>query len=323
MLPAGLSQIADVRYQLEINRLAVTSLDELNAVQGRLVNLLQKRGALTSRQIDRALPHLDWRAAVRPLLHSGLISSQPVLPPPGVHPKSVRTAQLIRPVETVESQPDLLGRIGTPAFERRLAILHLLEREAQAVEVSWIYAESKGNLADLHYLADRGWISLGAEAAWRDPLQGMSFVPHQPPELTSDQEFAWAAIRLGLQEAASGQPVPPYLLHGVTGSGKTEIYLRAVAEVIQHNQQAIVLVPEIALTPQTVQRFLARFPGKVGLIHSGLSIGESISLSPHRCERYICILDPAVLRVFMNMNLYLWESTMRNCLTSLVNFRTV
>ena len=274
MLPAGLSQMADVRYQLEISRLAATSLDELNAVQRRLVNLLQKRGALTGRQIDRSMSNLDWRAAVRPLLHSGLISSQPVLPPPGAHPKSVRTAQLIRPAEAVESQSDLLGKIGTPAFERRLAILRLLGREAQAVEVSWIYAESKGNLADLHYLADHGWISLGEEAAWRDPLQGMNFVPHQPPELTSDQEIAWAAIHAGLREAASGQPVPPYLLHGVTGSGKTEIYLRTVAEVIQHNQQAIVLVPEIALTPQTVRRFLARFPGQVGLIHSGLSIGE-------------------------------------------------
>jgi primosomal protein N' (replication factor Y) len=102
----------------------------------------------------------------------------------------------------------------------------------------------------------------------------MSFIPLQPPVLTSDQESVWAAIQLGLQEAAAGQAVPPYLLHGVTGSGKTEIYLRAVAEVIQRKQQAIVLVPEIALTPQTVQRFQVRFPGQVGLVHSGLSTGE-------------------------------------------------
>jgi primosomal protein N' (replication factor Y) len=64
------------------------------------------------------------------------------------------------------------------------------------------------------------------------------------------------------------------LLHGVTGSGKTEIYLRAVERVLALGQQAIVLVPEIALTPQTVRRFLGRFPGQVGLVHSGLSTGE-------------------------------------------------
>ena len=274
MLPAGLGQMADVRYQIETGRLDGTSLADLTPLQTRLVALLKKRGPLTGRQIDRALPHLDWRVSIRPLLRSGLVSSQPVLPPPGAHPISVRTAQLIRPIEAIENRPEQLGKIGSPAFERRLAILRLLDREAQAVEVSWIYAESRGSLADLHYLADRGWISLAEAAAWRDPLLGMSYVPHQPPDLTRDQESVWTAIQAGLHEANAGQPVPPYLLHGVTGSGKTEIYLRAVAEVIQRNQQAIVLVPEIALTPQTVQRFLARFPGQVGLIHSGLSIGE-------------------------------------------------
>ena len=65
-----------------------------------------------------------------------------------------------------------------------------------------------------------------------------------------------------------------FLLQGVTGSGKTEIYLRATEEVIRRGKQAIILVPEIALTPQTVRRFLVRFPGQVGLVHSKLSEGE-------------------------------------------------
>jgi primosomal protein N' (replication factor Y) len=67
---------------------------------------------------------------------------------------------------------------------------------------------------------------------------------------------------------------PSFLLHGVTGSGKTEIYLRAVAEVLRHGQGAIVLVPEIALAAQTVRRVVARFPGKVAVWHSDLSLGE-------------------------------------------------
>jgi primosomal protein N' (replication factor Y) len=69
-------------------------------------------------------------------------------------------------------------------------------------------------------------------------------------------------------------PVEPVLLHGVTGSGKTELYLRAVAESLLSGRQALVLVPEIALTPQTVRRFVSRFPGRVGLVHSKLSPGE-------------------------------------------------
>ena len=66
----------------------------------------------------------------------------------------------------------------------------------------------------------------------------------------------------------------PFLLHGVTGSGKTEIYMRAIDYALERGQQAIVLVPEIALTPQTVRRFAARFPGRVAVLHSALSDGE-------------------------------------------------
>ena len=65
-----------------------------------------------------------------------------------------------------------------------------------------------------------------------------------------------------------------FLLHGVTGSGKTEIYLRALAESVARGKRGICLVPEIALTPQTIERFASRFPGRVAVIHSGLSLGE-------------------------------------------------
>ena len=65
-----------------------------------------------------------------------------------------------------------------------------------------------------------------------------------------------------------------FLLHGITGSGKTEVYLRAVAETLAAGRQAIVLVPEIGLTPQTVDRFAGRFPDLVALLHSRLGDGE-------------------------------------------------
>jgi primosomal protein N' (replication factor Y) len=69
--------------------------------------------------------------------------------------------------------------------------------------------------------------------------------------------------------------VPPvFLLHGVTGSGKTEIYLRALTEVVSYGKRGICLVPEIALTPQTIERFASRFPSRVAVLHSGLSLGE-------------------------------------------------
>ncbi|HID85841.1 MAG TPA: primosomal protein N', partial [Anaerolineae bacterium] len=86
------------------------------------------------------------------------------------------------------------------------------------------------------------------------------------------QEEALAKI----SEAIEDPELQPgsFLLHGVTGSGKTELYLRALGEVLAQGRQAIVLVPEIALTPQTIRRFAARFPGRIAVAHSKLSLGE-------------------------------------------------
>ncbi len=78
----------------------------------------------------------------------------------------------------------------------------------------------------------------------------------------------------GLGEGSDSPYFESFLLHGVTGSGKTELYLRAIDRTLQNGKTAIFLVPEIALTPQTVRRVAARFPGKVAVVHSGLSEGE-------------------------------------------------
>jgi primosomal protein N' (replication factor Y) len=152
--------------------------------------------------------------------------------------------------------------------------MRLLLREPGAINVSWVYAETGGNSSDLRLLADRGLVTLGESETWRDPLDDLEFVPSTAPRLTQDQLHVWEDVEQALQQAWDGISVPPFLLHGVTGSGKTEIYLHAVEQVLTLGKQAIVLVPEIALTPQTVRRFVSRFPGQVGLVHSKLSLGE-------------------------------------------------
>ncbi len=88
-----------------------------------------------------------------------------------------------------------------------------------------------------------------------------------PPELTTDQKNAFCEI----QERLNQDSYSPFLLFGVTGSGKTEVYLRAIDKTIEKGKKSIVLVPEIALTPQLAERFLKRFGGGVSLFHSGLT----------------------------------------------------
>ncbi len=273
MIPPGLNQVVDTRYNL-VPESGWEEDKKLSRSQKRLLNLLAQRGALRGRQIGRALSHQDWQRTARSLVRKGYIEGHSELLPPRAKPKVVRTVQLAVPGEEVQRRMGDLARNGSKALERRQAVLRFLLREPGPVNVSWVYAESGGNTADLRKLADMGLITLSAGEVWRDPLGDVSPVLSKPPVLTRGQRDVWQKVAAGIGKAASGGEVLPFLLHGVTGSGKTEIYLRAVEETIERGRQAIVLVPEIALTPQTVKRFLARFPGRVGLIHSRLSPGE-------------------------------------------------
>jgi primosomal protein N' (replication factor Y) len=275
MLPPGLGQQADTVYQLAITPVQLPQAQQAAApLARRLLGLLAKHGARRGRQLDQALPRLDWRKTMRSLVHQGLVVTQTVLPTPTVQAKVVRTVQLAVPPAEAEAAMPSLGRAGSGALARRQAMLRLLLHEAGPLEVAWAYAESGGNLSDLHALAERGLVTLGAAQVWRDPLAEMDYLSAEPPTLTHDQQAAWEVVLAAVQAAAAGQPGQPMLLHGVTGSGKTEIYLRAAAETIRLGRQALLLVPEIALTPQAVRRVLARFPGQVGLVHSRLSPGE-------------------------------------------------
>ncbi|MCK4451114.1 MAG: DEAD/DEAH box helicase, partial [Anaerolineae bacterium] len=164
------------------------------------------------------------------------------------------------------------------------AIVEFLRTEGGPVDVSWVYAETGCQRYHLDKLAERGLVVFDTEEVWRDPLADEIFVPDTPPHLTPDQRAVWEEIRKGMSRVSrrvNGEGGPSfthspstYLLHGVTGSGKTEIYLRAVAEALERGQRAIVLVPEISLTPQTAHRFGARFGRRIAILHSALTDGE-------------------------------------------------
>jgi primosomal protein N' (replication factor Y) (superfamily II helicase) len=161
--------------------------------------------------------------------------------------------------------PDAL--VTLHGAEKHRAVLEALQRHDGPAWIGWVYAETGAQLHTLRDLEAAGLITIAEEMVWRDPMAGLEFTLDRPPVLTEDQEQAMGVI------AASQQPAV-FLLFGVTGSGKTEIYLREIARVLERGQQAVVLVPEIALTPQTIRRFAARFPGRVTIWHSELGEGE-------------------------------------------------
>jgi primosomal protein N' (replication factor Y) (superfamily II helicase) len=271
MLPPGLSQRTDTLVRLNTD--LEIDLAEYSPLEKRIIQLLQARGDLRGRQIDAAIRHVEWRGVVRALARKGILRTRAILPEPRVSPKTVRKVALVGDPASMDRLEVPLSRVEK-VHERRLRVLQVLAKESGLVETGWIYAQTGANNSDLKALEKAGWVEFINAQVWRDPLEDMSFVPAEAPELTQDQERAWEKIHAGLVHAQKGRVHPPFLLHGVTGSGKTELYLRAVGEALAGGKGAIIMVPEISLTPQTIQRFSSRFPGKVGVIHSQLSEGE-------------------------------------------------
>jgi primosomal protein N' (replication factor Y) len=163
------------------------------------------------------------------------------------------------------------NRLGLLA-QHRLAAIDLLcyESRKSSSNSYWtpgtLCKASGLSPAQLKKLVRENIIAIEEIEVKRDPLVDRVIPATSPLELTPDQQVALKEIL--------GNPLTPILLHGVTGSGKTEVYLQALAAIIAHGKRGMVLVPEIALTAQAILRFVGRFPERVAIIHSALTPGE-------------------------------------------------
>ena len=268
MLPPGLGQRADTQYKADLPDDVDKS--SLTTLQRRLIDMLIQRGALRGRQLDSAFRHIDWRKSMRPLIRNGLVITQPILPAPKTTKKQINTVRLHPELDIDSIGSIATGRKGSAASERKREILELLVKEGKYVDVSYIYASTGASSADIRYLEEHTLVEVNSREAVRDPVKKFSPEGTTKPQLSKDQRSAWQKIERALKSPESH----PVIIQGITGSGKTELYLRTVERTEKAGKQAVVLVPEISLTPQTIQRFLDRFPGRVGVIHSKLSPGE-------------------------------------------------
>ena len=148
-------------------------------------------------------------------------------------------------------------------------IVNYLEKNGSTLIID-IQKKFNCSISPIKTLAKNEVISIEEVKIRRNPFYNTDLIPTQPFQLNNEQENALKKIKENLEKTPSSVT----LLHGVTGSGKTEVYLQSIDQVIKKNQGAIMLVPEIALTPQTVNRFRARFGEIVSVLHSSLSEGE-------------------------------------------------
>src|SRR6202789_3327894 len=174
--------------------------------------------------------------------------------------------------------------------KRQQDVWNIIE-ERREILLAELLELAETTAATLRKLEDRGLVEITSQISERDPYAREHILPSAPLVLNEQQARALATIKSAMEGRNEGtrandkqdtlEPARPstFLLHGVTGSGKTEIYLQAIAHALEQGKGAIVLVPEISLTPQTVERFKARFSsGKletlVAVLHSHLSAGE-------------------------------------------------
>lgn len=237
----------------------------------------------------------EWRDRLKPLLR--LIDPEPLISSPLMELARWAADYYVVPLEQMIRclLPETVRQERTAEKTRK--VLRLLKHPSDD-DISTLFAKApkQGSILDAlagageeglplqeiggtsflepaRALVRKGWISLEEEPVHRDPCADEQFVESNPLPLNPCQQ---AALR-GILDNHSSPGQKPILLQGVTGSGKTEVYLQAVEHIVNQGQSALILVPEISLTPQTLQRFKSRFaslPGSVAVLHSLLSAGE-------------------------------------------------
>ncbi|HOQ99655.1 MAG TPA: primosomal protein N' [Anaerolineae bacterium] len=297
MLPPGTMRTAETWVEAIAEPLPEGTA--LSPNQRAVWQALAGRGAVPLKRVANLARVAGWRPALTALVERGLVRQWDGDRPPAVRPKTERFLRALTPCPSPTGAADAArwerGESDSPlppqgrgaGGEGTTGALQALAR-APKQQVVYRYLLEQAQSGD-------GWLPLGqvleatgagrpaadalvarglAEAVerevWRDPLAGREFVLTAPPPLTPDQERAMQAVNAAIDSRLHHT----FLLHGVTGSGKTEIYLQAAARVLAQGRRAIILVPEIALTPQTIRRVAARFPGRIAVWHSRLTAGE-------------------------------------------------
>jgi primosomal protein N' (replication factor Y) (superfamily II helicase) len=154
--------------------------------------------------------------------------------------------------------------------DKQKEVLKYFVEHSDPVELRQLLSLLNISASTVKALVEKGFLAEQDMEVYRDPYENRTFSRTEPLPLTEDQQRAIVPILDTIEKKLH----EVFLLYGVTGSGKTEIYLQTIQDVIEKGREAIVLVPEIALTPQMVNRFKGRFGNLVAVMHSGLSAGE-------------------------------------------------
>ena len=182
----------------------------------------------------------------------------------------VKTVTAIKANLTFEQYEDELAGIAKNAKAQRQLILYLQLLDDQVVTMKRAQEITGLSASTFNLGQSRGWLTKVQQEVYRDPFSQVKVPENQNLTLNQEQTVAVNAINQAVETATA----QTFLLQGVTGSGKTEVYLRVMQTALDQGKTALMLVPEISLTPQIVGRVRSQFGDQVAVLHSGLSNGE-------------------------------------------------
>ncbi|MEK5236772.1 primosomal protein N' [Paenibacillus sp. FSL L8-0470] len=231
----------------------------------QITDFVRRAGEVSMKQLTRTFP--DAAETVKFMLRRGVLSeSQSIKDKMGK--KKLKAVDLAIGVAAARES---LGSFPARSARQKEVLAFLIDMEPMLpMPMKDLLSVLQVTAGTVKSLEDKGFIEISEIEVYRDPYRGRDFKPSTPLPLTGEQESVYKRIIRTVDE----QRHEVFLLHGVTGSGKTEIYLQCIQRVVDQGRQAVVLVPEIALTPQMVERFKGRFGSGVAVMHSRLSVGE-------------------------------------------------
>ena len=235
------------------------NIESLTAIQKATLDKIKSKSSVLMRSLEQTLGK-SAPQAVRALEKKNLVRVEREITAPAARPQTVRH------VVPVKDGP---GQIASKAHEQ-LRCIDVLKRYPEGLPLS--------ELLERHSFS-RGVVNAVVRAglAYYDEIEvsrTASILDQESVDadhpLTGEQKSCFRAI----MDEIGNTTVKPFLVHGVTGSGKTRLYIEIVREMLTHGKGAIILVPEISLTPQTTRFFTSVFPGRVAVMHSAMSAGE-------------------------------------------------
>ena len=238
------------------------------STQYEVKEIVQIKHNLTEKQIELA----QWMAkryfcnvsdCIKQMLTPGTKSKNTEK---NVQDKMINVGYLKKDIEEIQFDIE----IGKIKSEKQKKILQFLKTN-EGVTIPEIEMFTGGTRAIIKTLEKNGYVEIVEKKVERNPLANKQIAKTENLKLTDEQQNAYNSVLSAMREHRYSQ----FLLYGVTGSGKTEVYLQLIGEALKRNKTAIVLVPEISLTPQMIDRFIARFnQDEIAVLHSKLSIGE-------------------------------------------------